>query len=477
MRRRKFIPSLLASLLFATPLHAVEIDGPQTIVTSESQFAIPFQIEADKGDNSEVRLYLSEDRGTSWKLHSKAQAPIDSFDFKAESEQEYWFAVRTLDATGKESPSEPPSAELVVVVDRTPPKLELVAEPTPQGEVAVRWKVDDPHLDVDSLKLTYRTADGRGAELLAERTKRQEDDRSASGEVLWTRISDQADVVIRAEIRDAADNVVVKEFPLTALRAQAETPTPAPLAGPGPLPSPPPHAVATPLPAPPMSIRDPNKPLMVNSTSFELDYDVQRAASVSVTKVEIWGTRDEGRTWVLLGLDEDRRSPCAVNVDTAGMYGFAVVVEAGDGLKGRVPQSGDAPEIRVGVDLTVPRVRLTTAEPDPQGRPCRMRINWDALDENLGPQAVTISWSGSPQGPWTPAAQGIASSGGHECEFDPQGPDYVYLKIDVRDEAGNVGSQTTKTAIPVEKRQVQFTFAGNNTGAASARPKWFHVLQ
>jgi len=477
MRRRKLISSLLASLVFATPLHAVEIDGPQTIVTSESQFAIPFQAETEKGGNSEVRLYFSEDHGVTWKLHSKAQAPIDSFDFKADGEKEYWFAVRTLDATGKESPSEPPSAELAVVVDRTPPKLELTAEPTAQGEVAVRWKVDDPHLAADSLKLTYRTGDGRGAELLAERTKRQGDDRSASGEVLWTPVQDQTGVVIRAEIRDAADNVVVKELPLSALSAQSVIPSPTALAAPGPLPSPPTNSVATPHPAPTMSIRDPNKPLMVNSTSFELDYDVQRAVGASITKVEIWGTRDEGRTWVLLGLDEDRRSPCAVNVDTAGMYGFAVVVEAGDGLKGRVPQSGDAPEIRVGVDLTIPRVRLTTAEPDPQGRPCVMRINWDALDENLGPQAVTLSWAASPHGPWTPVAQGIASSGGHVCEFDPQGPDYVYLKIDVRDEAGNVGSQTTKTAIPVEKRQVQFTFAGNNNTAAPARPKWFHVLQ
>lgn len=480
MRRRTFhrllaIPTLLVC---ATLAPAANAEQPEALYTREASFAIPFEFEAEPGQSAEARLFVSTDQGKSWKLFVRVQAPVESFDFRAAGEGEYWFVVRTDDTTAESLTIERPSAELRVIVDTTPPKLDVVAEPTADGTLSIRWKTDDAQLAAEPLKITYQLA-GAGPmvpprEVEAARTKRQLDKRSGSGEFQWRPIVTDRQVVLRAEARDAAGNVASQEIPLGIL-AKNSTPIATPSS---PTVTANPSAAANTTVAPPMSMRDPSKPLMVNSASFELDYDVERAAAANVTKVEVWGTRDDGRSWVLLGTDEDRQTPCSVNVDAAGMYGFAIVVEAAGGLKGTPPQPGDAPEIRVGVDLTAPLVRLTTAEPDEKNLPCRLKINWDVQEEHLGPQAVTLAYSAGPQGPWLPLAQGIPSSGSHVCEFSPHGPDLAYLKIDVRDEAGNVGTYATTMPIPIEKRQVQFSFAGAvKDNGSTTKPKWFHVLR
>jgi len=365
-------------------------------------------------------------------------------------------------------------------VDTLQPKLEATTERTKEGAILVRWFIEDAHIAPDTLKFSYRTETGGIVrEVDPLRTKRRLDRRSAAGEMQWIPNSTSPGLTLIAEVRDSADNVKRIELPIggetfasaapavEATNAVAKTPNPTT-----------PGATGTSAAAAASPLRDPTKPMLVNSPSFELDYDIEHLNGMAISKVEIWGTRDKGRNWILLGPDDDRRSPCAVNVEREGMYGFAVVVTGQDGVQGRVPQPGDVPEINVGVDLSIPRVRLTTAEPPADGRPCAMKIKWDAADDHLGKQAVTLSCAATREGPWKPLAVGIESSGAHLCEFDPQGPDFVYLKLEVRDDAGNVGSQITTTPIPIEKRRTQISFAGAVKADGQPKaPKWFHVLQ
>ncbi len=51
------------------------------------------------------------------------------------------------------------------------------------------------------------------------------------------------------------------------------------------------------------------RPLMVNSRSFDLEYDVEGVGPSGIARVELWGTRDGGRSWSSYGIDNDNRSP------------------------------------------------------------------------------------------------------------------------------------------------------------------------
>ena len=82
---------------------------------------------------------------------------------------------------------------------------------------------------------------------------------------------------------------------------------------------------------------------MVNARAFELEYEIDSVGSSGVGKVELWGTRDAGRTWSIFGIDPDNRSPLPVNLEAEGIYGFRIVVQSGSGLGGRAPRAAIRP--------------------------------------------------------------------------------------------------------------------------------------
>ena len=51
------------------------------------------------------------------------------------------------------------------------------------------------------------------------------------------------------------------------------------------------------------------RPRMVNSRTFELEYDVDSVGPSGIGRVELWGTRDGGQTWRRFTVDSDKRSP------------------------------------------------------------------------------------------------------------------------------------------------------------------------
>lgn len=69
-------------------------------------FTIPFAVAESTNSNSirEVELLVSRDRGRRW--ISVARQPVESekFSFRADSDGEYWFAFRTITATGTPLP-------------------------------------------------------------------------------------------------------------------------------------------------------------------------------------------------------------------------------------------------------------------------------------------------------------------------------------------------------------------------------------
>jgi hypothetical protein len=185
------------------------------------------------------------------------------------------------------------------------------------------------------------------------------------------------------------------------------------------------------------------RPRMVNSRSFDLEYDVDGIGPYGIAKVELWGTRDGGRTWISYGVDNDNRSPIRANVEGEGLYGFRISVQSGNGLGGQPPRSGDMPQMWVGVDLTKPVVRLTGVDIGTNEHLGELIIHWEASDSALAARPITLRFSDRPGGAWSIIAAGLENTGSYAWRPDNRAPDRIYLRIEARDEAGNTAVYDT----------------------------------
>ena len=197
------------------------------------------------------------------------------------------------------------------------------------------------------------------------------------------------------------------------------------------------------------------RPRMVNSRRFELGYDVDSIGSDGISKVELWGTRDGGRNWQCFGTDRDTRSPFPVTVDAEGVYGFRMIVETTSGLRGATPHSGDLPEIWVGVDTSKPTAQLVSAQPQPASKTTEVVMRWEAEDQLLAARPITLLFSQSPTGPWTVLASGLENTGEYHWRIDARIPDSIYIRLEVRDEAGNVRAVETSQPVSIDRIRPQ----------------------
>ncbi len=65
----------------------------------------------------------------------------------------------------------------------------------------------------------------------------------------------------------------------------------------------------------------------------------------------------------------------------------------------------------------------------------------------LASHPVSIAFSDHAGGPWSTIAAGLDNTGVYSWRFDNRVPEHIYLRLEVRDEAGNVGQ--FETADPV----------------------------
>ena len=73
-------------------------------------------------------------------------------------------------------------------------------------------------------------------------------------------------------------------------------------------------------------------------------------------------------------------------------------------------------------------------------------ISWEADDRMLAGRCVSLFFSDSPTGRWSTIARGLENTGRYCWSADRRVPERIYLRLEVRDEAGNVGSHETPTA-------------------------------
>ena len=206
-----------------------------------------------------------------------------------------------------------------------------------------------------------------------------------------------------------------------------------------------------------------SRPRLTSSRRFSLDYDVESVGPEGLADVELWGTSDGARTWMKWGSDPDKQSPFDVEVGAESVYGFKVVIVGKSGLASTAPQAGDAADIWVGVDLTRPKARLVSAAYGQGDAAGKLDIRWEAADDHLGGRPITLAISDRPDAAFTPIASGLPNSGQYFWEFDPRSPRQIYLRLEVRDDAGNVAVDQLTEPIKVEGLQPKGRIRSFNT--------------
>jgi hypothetical protein len=466
---------------------------PRVFAVRQLVFNIPFEIRHDDPtwQPVEAQLLFSTDRGAHWRPYTKVPIEQKYFPVKASSDGEFWFAIRTIDRSGQARPQTIAGPDRRILVDTKPPVLKLTAQAGIDGQVTVRWEIEELNLKPDSLHIVYRPSPtSPWLAVTADPQSQNDTDSLYRGEATFWPKPGSTEIPIRADVSDTAGNSTVANT-LVRLDRRVDPRPSAPSAanratGPySPNDNPPQRSddssdvgpaltsdsrgtAAAPInsaageksqtqtgtsdagPSLPTS-PSAERPRMVNSKTFELEYDVDSVGPSGIAQVELWSTRDGGQTWRRFAVDKSKRSPMRVEVKEEGVYGFRVVVTNGAGLGGKPPVSGDSPDLTIGVDLTKPTAKIVSAKQGVDSEAGQIIISWQADDQMLAARPITLSFSENRGGPWLPIAAGLENTGRYAWPVDKRTPAKVYLRLEVRDEAGNVATHETSSPILIDQ--------------------------
>jgi hypothetical protein len=212
---------------------------PEPIYWKQTLFLIPYQFSsaADPAAAQVVWLLVSKDHGTTWQKISEAKPHVKSFNYRAEGDGEYWFAIRTLDRQGHPWPEGAYQPELRVIVDTTMPRIEaLRAQIRTDGAVDIWWHGSDTNLDAATWKIEAQSETDSTWQSIplptptsAEQTARVSSAVSqlpagshsvqngmSSGETTWRPSPGGRPARIRASVIDRAGNTATYSAPVEA---------------------------------------------------------------------------------------------------------------------------------------------------------------------------------------------------------------------------------------------------------------------
>ncbi len=175
----------------------------------------------------------------------------------------------------------------------------------------------------------------------------------------------------------------------------------------------------------------------VKSHRFEINYRIDDVGPSGVSSVELFITQNNGQKWYKYGDDADRQSPFVVDVPEDGLYGFAIRVRSGAGLADDPPQSGEEPSIVLIVDRTPPVAQLMPVQQGAGGAMNKITISWRVTDDNPSDKPISLSYAANPNGPWEPICGWQQDTGSYAWQVGAGVPSRLYVRLVVRDAAGN----------------------------------------
>ncbi len=524
---------LVAATAPAQPLPPSGLSGgapaPEVRFVAKRTLNVPVNFRPERVKELRVaRLFVSRDGGEVYEIGGDPIDPAktNEFNYTAKEDGEYWVQLQLEFKDGTLEPKNPralPPAEKVVI-DTVKPVVVVTSAEMVGEEAVIEWRIDDKHPADANTRIWYKQTGG---------------DNSAWQEVPAAAISKRTArfkpavagaITVQVTTADLARNIghVNKDVKGPITTTSGSGPLPAAPAGGGldAAPTPPttlgpkePFGPSAPLPAVNFNPEPPAprpttpafspaptevlKPIATSTSSppattpapvagapaaeaptaqfsrtprFELNYTLDSGAS-GVARVDLYVSRDDGRSWVRWSQHDGRETPLKVVLDTRfnkeveGDYGFVLVPVSGAGLSEGAPVANTAPELKVRVDTTAPVIKVYAPTADPNNKAALM-LNWEATDKNLGRDPIAIEYAESQQGPWKsvtgtdgPTPTRIENSGSYSWQppLNLATPK-VYLRFAAWDQAGNKSEVVTPQPILVDLTKPKARIQGISAG-------------
>jgi hypothetical protein len=426
---------------------------PQMLYARQRQIIIPFDPDPSELHRlKQLQLYYSNDLGKTWNVGATAAPEQRKFNFIANSDGLYLFAVQTTDFNNRLFPErmEGITPQLRVIIDTVPPAITLKPLPPRPNEVGVTWDVRDENLDFslpDTIRLEYRIA-GNATWIPLFRAP-------GATQHYWNPGTTGV-VEVRLRARDLAGNT---SEATTSVGLGKQSGFGNPPVGGGGNTNPPPTGLAL----------DPDRRFL-GSKTITLNYEISEKGPSGVSGVDLWMTED-GRSWSKMqlpkaALDPTFMGPLTFSVPGEGVYGFTLIAKSGVGLSERPPQIGDKPHVWIEVDLTKPVVELQSVLVGEGENKGRLSIAWSARDKNFGKTPIALSYSVQNGGPWTTFAERLPNTGHYIWKMaDRDMPWQFYLKVEAIDLAGNIGEAITPGPVRIDLVQPKAKITDVQAGA------------
>lgn len=460
------------------------------VYTNRATITLPVRIdERECKYVRELQFFVRPGPEAPWVLKESAPASQREFVFQAPQDGEYWFSVVTVDHKGIKNPADltREAPGLVVVVDTVPPVPQVRTLRMPSGDMFFYCEVDDTHPDPSKTKMEYQSA--------AKTWMPLEPFQQQPG---FYRVPDPTVIfsTVRVSAADRAGNIATREVKLSTTAEAAaprqpavekkpevtsvtsaasadavtqESTTAAPVKEIERTVTPVVHEVkspalvdSSPTSLPPAIRRQaepitptaatagaPTKPAvqLVNDKHVFMEYLLDRGGA---GKVEVWASRDDGRTWQHIADDADLRSPVEFDLPGEGVYSLRLVVT--DGSDGKAPAAGETPDWCVEVDCTKPAAQLLAVVPSKEETGVYL-VSWNAFDKNMKPDGIDLYYALNSVGPWQPIARKLRNDGGYRWTLGAEAPRSLFIRLEVTDQAGNMTRceqrlQTPADALP-----------------------------
>jgi hypothetical protein len=503
--------------------------GPDYFPMNSRTIKLPIEYKKDRKSIRQVLLYVARNGENTWYQEAFVTPDKDHFVYVAKDDGIYWFKMVIEDLKGNKDPvdvtRDPP--DLKMLIDTTPPAIRVTNAKRTGDDVVIEWAIEDKFPTDAEPKVQFRAMNnplGYWTDVKLPANSRTGVAFKCGPDAVTVRIvatdlaGNRNEATRDFPTGSASTSLAPPNTPVLPSGPSAPSgPTiqpPADLVPPiGPLsPAPPAPPIQPPVstqptqpiytqptqPQPgsmqPLAVVDPKAPpalsgaqpaaawntgtpaapppelpraQAVRFTRFDLGYDLEQRGPSGISRVDLWVTRDDGRSWNKWSQHDGKGGSVRVVLDVRenakleGLYGFRLVPVSGAGLSEREPVAGDAPDLRVTVDVTAPQIDLFPLMSDPNA-PETLLVQWKASDSNFGDDPITLEWSDAPNGPWhpvasngeapvvqatalnAPVARKLANTGQYAWKVPAGVPARVYLKATARDAAGNVKEVVTR---------------------------------